>query len=157
MIISRGAWNGLLESRRINKSAWGFGVWVLSSFMAHFMLYTLTLSFTEHFLMIWRYALDWSFWDVGSSGAIWRVPRLNWGRWHMAIGPMDRVHLPETLPRSSCSVCTYMMSFHSLLSQLLYHMWFSASLPSRLVYIVDQQSDQCKRMHAELFFCLICI
>jgi len=157
MIVSRGAWNRLPESWRINKSAWGFGVWVLSSFMAHFILYTLTFSFTEHFLMIQRYALDWSFWDVGSSGAIWRVPRLNWGRRCMAIGPTDHVRLPETLPRSSCSVCTYMMSFHSLPSQLLYHMQFSASLPSWLVYIVDQQLDWCKRTCAEPFFYLICI
>jgi len=157
MIVSRGARNGLPESRRIDKSAWGFGVRVLSSFMAHFMLYTLTLSFTEHFLMIWRYAPNWSFWDVGLSGTIWRVPCLNWGRQHMAIGPTDHVRLPETLPRSSCSVCTYMMSFHSLLSQLLYYMWFSASLPSRLVYIVDQQSDRHKRTCVEPFFCLICI
>jgi len=152
MIVSRGARNGLLESWRIDKSVWGLGVWVLSSFMACFMLYTLTFSFTEHFLMIRRYALDWSFWDIGSSGAVWRVPCLNWGRRRMAIGPTDRIHLPETLPRSSCLVCTYMMSFHSLLSQLLYHMWFSASLPSWLVYIVDQQSDQHKRMRMEPFF-----
>jgi len=130
---------------------------VLSSFMARFMLYTLTLSFTEHFLIIRRYAPDWSFWDVGLSGAIWRVLRLNWGRRCMAIGPTDCVCLPETLPRSSCLVCTYMMSFYSLLSQLLYHMRFLASLPSRLIYIVEQQSDRHKRMHVELFFCLICI
>jgi len=121
------------------------------------MLYTLTFFFTEHFLMIWRYSLDWSFWDLGLSGTIWRVPCLNWGRWCMAIGPTDHVCLPKTLPRSSFSVCTYMMSFHSLLSQLFYHMQFSASLPSWLVYIVDQQSDWCKRMCVEPFFYLICI
>jgi len=109
--------------------------------------------FTGHFLTIQRYSLDWGFWDVGLSGVVWRVPCLNWGRRHMAIEPTDHVHLPETLPRSSFSVCTYMISFHSLLSQLFYHMQFSASLPSWLVYIVDQQLDWHKRTHAEPFFC----
>jgi len=133
----KGAWNGLPESQRIDKSVWGFGVWVLSSLLAHFMLYTLIFLFTRHFFTIQGYSLDWDFWDVGSSGIIWRVPCLNWGRRCMEIGPMDHVCLPETLPRSSFSVCTYIISFHSLLSQLSYHMQFSASIPSQLVYIVD--------------------
>jgi len=149
----KGAQNGLPESQRINKSVWGFGVQVLSSLLACFMLYTLIFFFTGHFLTIQGYSLDWGFWDIGSSGIVWRVPHLYWGRWHMAIGPTDCVHLPETLLRSSFLVCTYMISFHSLLSQLSYHMWFSASLPSQLIYIVDQQLDQCKRTCPEPFFC----
>jgi len=152
MIVSRGAQNRLPESQRINKSVWGFGVRVLSSLLAHFMLYTLIFFFTGHFLTIWRYSLDWGFWDVGLSGIVWRVPHLNWGRRCMAIGPTYHVRLPKTLPRSSSLVCTYMISFHSLLSQLFYHMRFLASLSSRLVCIVDQQSDKHKRMCVELFF-----
>jgi len=148
----KGAQNGLLESWRIEKFVWGFWVQV-SSLLAHFMLYILIFLFTRHFPTIWGYSLNWSFWDVGLSGVIWRVLCLNWGRRHMEVGPMDHVCLPKTFPRSSFLVCTYMISFHSLLSQLSYHMQFLASIPSKLVYIVDQQLDQCKRMHVEPFFC----
>jgi len=114
----KGAWNGLLESWRIEKFVWGFRVWVLSSLLAHFMHYTLIFLFTEHFLTIQGYSLDWNFWDVGLSGVIWRVLHLNWGRLRMAIGTTDCVCLPKTLPRSSFLVCTCMISFHSLLSKL---------------------------------------
>jgi len=114
----KGARNGLPESWGIEKFVWGFWVQVLSSLLACFMHYTLISLFTKHFLTIWGYSLDWNFWDIGLSGVVWRVLHLNWGRWHKAIGPMDCVCLPETLSRSSFSVCTCMISFHFLLSEL---------------------------------------
>ena len=118
MIVSRGAQNRLPESQRINKSVWGFGVRVLSSLLAHFMLYTLISLFTKHFLTIQGYSLDWSLWDVGLSGIIWRVLHLNWGRRCKAIAPTDHICLPKILPRGSFLVCICMISYHFLLSKL---------------------------------------
>jgi hypothetical protein len=134
---------------------WILAAWASDTLYSNSFLTFVVLS-TGSFSAVPLYYLDSGAWDVGSSVAAWRVSRLKEGRRRTSIrltGSCDR--LPEsllTLRFLECG-CTRPLYLHLLELPVI---TCNLMIPSsRLVYIVDLQSDRCESTHAVPLSCAI--